>query len=117
MLADALAAPEGHSLKTALVVAQSVSPMFARTVLQTASVADGAPPELAPELIMICWAPDVAHREQSDGSLQPTDEPTVDAAPPPPAAAAATQEAGSRSSDWLECSSWLGARTAAARPG
>ena len=48
ILADALAAPSGFSLASALVTAQSMSSMFVWTMLQTASVADGAPPRPLP---------------------------------------------------------------------
>ena len=50
---------------------------------------DGAPPELAPELIMICWARCGTPRAERRLTVATDDEPTVDAAPPPPAAAAA----------------------------
>ena len=67
VLADALAAPEGHSLVSALVAAQSVDPSFVWTMLQTASVSDGAPSNMQPSIILIDWVPDPARRSLSDG--------------------------------------------------
>ena len=52
VLADALAAPPGFSLSAALVTAQSCQAYFVWAMLQTASVADGAPPEMSREMGM-----------------------------------------------------------------
>ena len=56
LLADALAAPAGTSAVSAVVIAQSLNEPFVWAMLQTASVADGAPPELAlSEVVMVRW--------------------------------------------------------------
>ena len=67
VLADALAAPEGYSLMSALIAAQSVDPSFVWTMLQTASVSDGAPSKMQPSIILIDWVPDPTRRAHSDG--------------------------------------------------
>ena len=57
MLADALAAPPGYSLRAALVTAQSLDEPFVWTLLQHASVADNTTDHVPPpELVFIRWA-------------------------------------------------------------
>ena len=85
LLADALAAPDGFTLGAALVAARSVNEMFAWTMLQTASVADGAPADLAPEILVVQWGADAVHRAQG-GSAAPV---------PAPAPAASATAGGS----------------------
>ncbi|KOO36695.1 hypothetical protein Ctob_008840 [Chrysochromulina tobinii] len=45
----------------------SVDPSFVWTMLQTASVSDGAPSKMQPSIILIDWVPDPARRSLSDG--------------------------------------------------
>jgi hypothetical protein len=92
LLADALATPDGFTLGAALVAARSVNEMFAWTMLQTASVADGAPADLAPEILVVQWGADAAHRAQG-GSASPV--------PAPAPAAPATAE-GSAAEEMAE---------------
>lgn len=79
LLADALSAPDGFTLGAALVAARSVNEQFAWTMLQTASVADGAPDDLTPEIIMVQWGADPAHRAQA-GCASPASAAAPDAA-------------------------------------
>jgi hypothetical protein len=128
VLADALAHPAGFTLKSALVQAQSIAPMFVVTMLQTASVADRAPAELPPaEVMLMVWGADAAHHggdgDGGDGSGfddgsggdgecavgERTDGERGGyggASPPTPEGALAS------SGVWTE-SSWLGSRTLA----
>ena len=81
LLADALATPDGFTLGAALVAARSVNEMFAWTMLQTASVADGAPADLAPEILVVQWGADAAHRAQGgSAALVPAPAPAASAA-------------------------------------
>ena len=73
LLADALAAPKGMSLVSALVAGQSLSEAFVWTMLQTASCADGsstAPNVQEPELIMVRWSGGGSIDEDEDEALE-----------------------------------------------
>ena len=61
------------------MAARSVNEQFAWTMLQTASVADGAPDDLTPEIIMVQWGADPAHRAQA-GCASPASAAAPDAA-------------------------------------
>ena len=79
------------------MAARSVDEQFAWTMLQTASVADGAPddPDLAPEILMVQWGADPAHRAQA-GRGSPASAAAADAASAAEGAAAEGAAAGHR---------------------
>lgn len=74
LLADALAAPEGATAVGAVIVAQSLSEPFLWTMLQIASCADGAPPALAlEEIVMVRWS-GATGDEAHDMQLHPIED-------------------------------------------
>ena len=76
------------------MAARSVDEQFAWTMLQSASVADGAPddPDLAPEILMVQWGADPAHRAQA-GRASPARAAAPDAASAAEGAAAEAEGA------------------------
>ena len=112
VLADALAAPQGYTLASALVTAQSINASFVWTMLQMASVADDAPPDLAPEVTMVHWEADPNRRSQSDGAPWqgpplPVGDVDVDSKSEASAASSAAPSAERAESESQE-SKWLG---------
>mmetsp|Transcript_85644 Transcript_85644/g.256563 ORF Transcript_85644/g.256563 Transcript_85644/m.256563 type:complete len:1047 (+) Transcript_85644:72-3212(+) len=66
VLADALAAPLGLTCVNAFVAAQSMNSAFVWTMLQKASVGDGAPAHLGlEELVLVQWSGGLAEEEDT----------------------------------------------------